>query len=68
MRGPSLRPAPGAAADSLEGRLTDPHLDEQVHEVVRQALIEAEATTLDSVAAWSRRRRSAVVGGRRRVA
>jgi hypothetical protein len=34
-----------------QGRLDDPNLDEQVGEVVRQLLIEAEATTLDSIAA-----------------
>jgi hypothetical protein len=34
-----------------EGRLNDPNLDEQVHEVVQQLLVEAESTTLDSIAA-----------------
>jgi chromate reductase, NAD(P)H dehydrogenase (quinone) len=36
--------------DSL-GRLNDPNLEEQVHEVVRQLLVEAGATTLGSIAA-----------------
>jgi chromate reductase, NAD(P)H dehydrogenase (quinone) len=34
-----------------EGRLNDPNLDEQVHEVVQGLLVEAEATTRGSIAA-----------------
>ena len=45
--------AVGHAMDRFDtqGRLNDPNLDEQVREVVRQLLIEAEARTLDRVAA-----------------
>ena len=45
--------AVGHAMDRFDskGRLNDPNLDEQVHEVVQQLLVEAEPTTLDSVAA-----------------
>jgi hypothetical protein len=45
--------AVGHAMDRFDsqGRLSDPNLDEQVREVVRQLLIEAQATALDSVAA-----------------
>ena len=34
-----------------EGQLNDPNVDEQVHEVVQQLLVEAQSTMLDSIAA-----------------